>query len=85
MLFNIYGRALPHLSPMGAVSHRYAFAFTDLPFSDCAESGRGSTPQSHHSVDEKGRPMSRFRGLESKCFELHKPKLITDASFRSYL
>lgn len=85
MLFNIYGRALPHLSPMGAVSHRYAFAFTDLPFSDFAESGRGSTPQSHHSVDEKGRPMSRFRGLESKCFELHKPKLITDASFRSYL
>lgn len=25
--------------------------------------------------------MSRFRGLESKCFELHKHKLITDASF----
>lgn len=82
MLFSIYGRAMPHLSPTGEVSHRNAFASSDLPFSECAESARGSTPQSHHSVDEeKRRPMSRFRGLESKCFELHKPKLITDASF----
>lgn len=61
-MFDIYGRALPHLSPVGAVSHQYAFPSLDLPFSECAEGARGSTPQSHH-------PWTRNRAVRCRGFE----------------
>lgn len=47
---------LLHLSPMGAVSHRYTFSSLHLPFSERAESERGLTPQSHQPVMGGGGP-----------------------------
>lgn len=53
-LFGIYGRAWPHLSSVGAMSHRYAFSSLHLPFSEGAESERGLAPQSHHLWTTEG-------------------------------